>query len=255
MAINRLTEDEFHGCEIDSSAMAGVMGDEKNWFEETETGLLGTIILDSYDLDWTFVILALDQDEQYRAIDIAVSIETQGRAENALFDRLNQLAASGEFVEELYTEEKTEEHSNEKISIVSIDEQVKQYFKKHPDKLYELHPRKFEELVTAILKDMGLDVELTQATRDGGADIIAHLKNELTSLLILIECKRYSPENKVGVGIIRQVAGIHEIRKAAKSIIITTSTFTKNAIEEANAIKEKIDLKDYQDLKQWLQRY
>jgi restriction endonuclease Mrr len=45
------------------------------------------------------------------------------------------------------------------------------------------------------------------------------------------------------------------LREPAKSIIVTTSTFTKPAQEVANELKGKVELKDYENLKQWLQQY
>ncbi|WP_332023252.1 restriction endonuclease, partial [Kaistella sp.] len=118
-----------------------------------------------------------------------------------------------------------------------------------------LTPRKFEELVASILEDLGFDVTLTKQTRDGGSDIIASIRNAVTSFLILVECKKYSPENKVDVGIIREVVGVQTFKNPSKSIIVTTSRFTKDAIKEASQMKDKLDLKDYDNLKEWLSKY
>ncbi len=79
--------------------------------------------------------------------------------------------------------------------------------------------------------------------------------NAVTSFLILVECKKYSPENKVDVGIIREVVGVQTFKNPSKSIIVTTSTFTKDAIKEASQLKDKLDLKDYNNLKDWLSKY
>ena len=102
---------------------------------------------------------------------------------------------------------------------------------------------------------MGFEVELTQATRDGGRDIIAHVRNAVCSYLTHIECKRYAADNKVGVGIIREVIGVHHIRNATKSIIVTTSFFSRDAIKEAERMENRLDLKDFTDVKAWLQSY
>lgn len=141
------------------------------------------------------------------------------------------------------------------IIVTDIDEEIKKYFKKHPDKLYDLNPRKFEELIASIFQDLGFSVELTKATRDGGRDIIASIRTKVTTLLTYVECKRYSPGNKIDVGLIRQVIGVHSIHKPAKSIIVTTSFFTKDAVKEAKTFENQLDLKDFNDIKQWLQEY
>ena len=77
----------------------------------------------------------------------------------------------------------------------------------------------------------------------------------MSSYLTYIECKRYAADNKVGVGIVREVIGVHHIRKPTKSIIVTTSFFSKDAIKEAEAMESQLDLKDFTDIKAWLQRY
>jgi hypothetical protein len=51
------------------------------------------------------------------------------------------------------------------------------------------------------------------------------------------------------------VTGVHYLRKANKSMIVTTSFSTKDAVEESKLIENSLDLKDYNDIKKWLERY
>jgi len=254
MKIQSITEERFNSYKVQKNPMSTLFGIEKKWFEDKENNLIATIVKDKIDSDWSYVILAKDSDDEYRAIEVEVSLESEEISELRINSKLSELIKSGEFREELYSDDDT---SIEKSSIVitDINDEIKKYLKKHPDKLYDLTPRRFEELVASILEDMGLNVQLTQATRDGGTDIIAEFKSAVTSFLILVECKRYSPKNKVGVGIIREVAGVHSFKQPSKSIIVTTSTFTKPAKEAAAILKEQIDLKDYFSLKEWLSKY
>jgi len=237
--------------------MASVIGEEVEWFQDKENNLLGTVIQDKIDKDWGYVIMAKDSDGEFRAVEVNASLESFDKAETELLNKLAEFANSGEFKEELYKDPApiSEIEKPKAITIANIDEEVKNYFKRHPEKLYDLSPRKFEELVASILEDLGFDVKLTQETRDGGSDIIASIKNSVTSFLVLVECKKYSPENKVGVGIIRQVAGVHSLREPSKSIIVTTSYFTEDAKKWVSEYNEKLDLKDYNNLKEWLKRY
>jgi restriction endonuclease Mrr len=255
MAIKRISEKEFYDYNVIKNPMASVLGNEVSWFSEKENNLLATIINDRIDNDWGYVILLKEPNGEYRATEVEASFETKEIAESKVLEKLEELVLSGKYVEELYEDDNKIEESTQNVIITDINEEVKKYFKKHPEKLYDLSPRKFEELVASILEDMGLDIQLTKATRDGGTDIIASVKNALTSLLILVECKRYAPDNKVGVDIIRNVAGVHTLKNPAKSIIVTTSTFTKDAKEIAKELETRIDLKDYEDLKIWLNKY
>jgi orotate phosphoribosyltransferase len=139
--------------------------------------------------------------------------------------------------------------------ITDVDTEIVKYFARHPDELYKITPRTFEKLVAHIIRDFGHDVELTQATRDGGTDIIAYVRTALTSFLVRIECKRFAPEHKVDIDIVRSVLGVQELVGASKSIIVTTSYFTRVAAETARTVAHRLELKDYTDLKAWLSRY
>ena len=126
--------------------------------------------------------------------------------------------------------------------------------------IHRISPREFEEIIAEIFRDKGFDVEITKKTRDGGKDIIAIHKHELgIGTQYFIECKRHKPTNKVGVGIVRQLYGVHTGRDGPnKSIIATTSTFTSGAIDFAeNIVKSswEMDLKDINDVLMWVNKY
>ncbi|WBL23845.1 restriction endonuclease [Zunongwangia sp. HRR-M8] len=251
MAFHEISQTQFETYNVQKSPFVFTIAEEVQWFIDQEYNLLGTVIRDKIDRDWSYVLMALDSDGEYRAIDVNVSYESIEIANSEIRSNARRIAENGKFKEKLY-----EDLENKiDLEITDINKEVKSYFNKHPEKLYILNPRKFEELIASILEDLGFDIELTKATRDGGSDIIARIKNAVTSFLILVECKRYSPNNKVSVDIVRQVAGVHTLKNPSKSIIVTTSTFTKDAIKEAGKLNEKLDLKDYYDLKDWLKKY
>lgn len=126
--------------------------------------------------------------------------------------------------------------------------------------IYQITPREFEEIIAELFKQQGFDVTLTKRTRDGGKDIVA-IQKDLMGLetSYFIECKRHSVDNKVDVGIVRELYGVHsEIGGPNKSIIATTSTFTTDA---QKFVKEKVrsnwemDLKDINDVLDWISKY
>lgn len=226
---------------------------EHYWFSDDEAHIIGTVLLDNHDKDWSYVLLALDEEGSYALSDIEVSIEIEKDAVEKLTSKMIKAARIGKIEKELY-------HSNlfdtkSSVIITDMDEVVKEYFKKYPERMYEMSPRKFEELIAAIFKDIGFDVELTKATRDGGRDIIASIRTAATDFLAYIECKRYAPDHKIDVGIIRDVVGVQYLDKPSKSIIVTTSFFTKEAQETAKKIENQLDLKNFNDIKNWLEKY
>jgi restriction system protein len=125
-----------------------------------------------------------------------------------------------------------------------------------PSDLLKLSPRQFEELVAELLARDGYEVELTPQTRDGGFDIVAVKHADLiVPQLCLVECKLYSDVHRVGVRPVRQLFGVVSERDASAGLIVTSSSFTKPAIEFQQSVGNRLALRDYGVLKTWLARY
>jgi len=124
-----------------------------------------------------------------------------------------------------------------------------------PDLIYSIASRKFEELIAHIFSKQGFSVELTKRTRDGGRDIIA-LRNDLgIPVKYLIECKHYAKKNPVSVEVARALYGVQLQEGANKSVIATTSYFTRDTkkfVTAQNTTEWHMSLKDYQDIVGWL---
>jgi len=153
----------------------------------------------------------------------------------------------------LYTD--NSEISSKIVVVQSINAALLQQLAATPMLLHKLESRKFEELVAHLLEDQGCEVTLTKRTRDGGYDVLGRMKSGPANLLFLAECKRYSPENKVGVEVVRGLYGVTEAHRANLGLVITTSSFTRDAREEKLRIGPRIDLKEYSDLCAWLAPY
>jgi hypothetical protein len=119
---------------------------------------------------------------------------------------------------------------------------------KSRETLFGLSPRAFEELVALMFKQYGFSVQLTTVTRDGGADVIA--TKDATPLgrpiRAIVECKRYSPERKIPVSLVRQLQGALVLNPADRGVFVTTSRFTAEARHAAG--KAGIDLIDIDKL-------
>lgn len=116
------------------------------------------------------------------------------------------------------------------------------------DRIYQLSPREFEEIVAEIFRKQGFDVILTQETRDGGSDIIATHDMGNIPFMVLVECKKYGPNNKVGVSLVRSLLGVQTDQKANKAVLVTTSSFTRDAKIFAERQKHLITLVDCNEL-------
>jgi restriction system protein len=136
------------------------------------------------------------------------------------------------------------------IEIVNDD--ILSRLHRHPAGWYDLAPRKFEEITARILEEMGYVVNLTPVSRDGGFDMCAAKKDGFGEFLFLVECKRYAPDNKVGVHLVRALNGTLSQHRVNGAALVTTSYFTKGAREYAHDFERTLKLHDFLVLQQWL---
>src|SRR4030095_9851790 len=108
-----------------------------------------------------------------------------------------------------------------RIDFADISYELIKWLAQHPDRMHQLHHRKFGELMAELFRSKGYTVEMTQKTRDGGRDLRVIRKEPFGSLLTLVECKKYSPTNKVGVGVVRSLLGVMDIERATNGVIAT----------------------------------
>jgi restriction system protein len=140
-------------------------------------------------------------------------------------------------------------------TIISANEAMVEALKKQPEDIFKLSARRYEELVAELLHDMGYEVELTPATRDGGKDILAYFKTECGTFLCLVETKRYRAERKIGVELVRTLYGTLCDYQANSAMMVTTSSFSRDAHTFGNKHKYQLALRDYTDLTSWIRNY
>jgi HJR/Mrr/RecB family endonuclease len=91
--------------------------------------------------------------------------------------------------------------------------------------LRHMNPREFEEFTGKLFSQLGYVTVVTQASRDGGKDIVLENRNGK----IYIECKHY--KGSVGREIANKLYGVMCADNAKGGIIITTGHFTSDCIE------------------------
>jgi restriction endonuclease Mrr len=140
-----------------------------------------------------------------------------------------------------------------RIVINEVNKRLIKDLAKTPELIYKLTSRQFEELVAELFVQEGYEVELTKSTVDGGKDIYAAKTTVFGQFLYVVECKKYSPENKVGVNVLRSLYGVVQNEKVTSGILVTSSYFTKNAINFQQNIKHQLQLNDFNNLCKWLE--
>ena len=123
--------------------------------------------------------------------------------------------------------------------IISVTEDLINQLKRQPESMHGLSSRRFEEVLAELLSGLGFEVELTQATRDGGKDILAYLNTEAGRLLCLVEAKKFRTDRKVGVGLVRTLYGTLCDYQANSAMLVTTSSFSPDA--HAGSVYTNVD--------------
>jgi hypothetical protein len=117
------------------------------------------------------------------------------------------------------------------------------YLKHNFSDVYTIGWRRFEELVEDMFKNLGYRTELTQKTCDDGVDII--ILNSDGNKQAIIEVKKYAKEKKVGVELVRQLIGSQYLHGVDKSYLVTSSSFTKAALDaykKFNATGDRLEM-------------
>lgn len=122
------------------------------------------------------------------------------------------------------------------------DKELREQFIKYFDK----DKYKFENFCRIFLKWLDFDdIQVTQRRGDGGIDLKCNKKEieqlNLNTIEYVVQAKCYSINNKVGPGDIRDFRG-SKTDMSVRKIFITTSDYTKGAVNEAEDVNQPITL-------------
>ncbi|MFD0763233.1 restriction endonuclease [Mucilaginibacter lutimaris] len=141
-----------------------------------------------------------------------------------------------------------------KNDIIIVNGNTLEKLKKNPELMHKLTPREFEEMTAELFEKQGYKVDLTQATRDGGKDLIVARRDDIGDFIYYVECKKYGPKNPIGVNLVRELLGTVHADKVTAGVMITSSYFSPDAIEFSKKEKHRLSLVDYVQLKEWLSK-
>ncbi|MCK1494444.1 restriction endonuclease [Bradyrhizobium sp. 180] len=112
--------------------------------------------------------------------------------------------------------------------------------------LLGMDPFQFERHTMSFFNAAGFEAWATRKSNDFGVDGFAiHPEG-----LMIVQCKRSSADNKVGRPTIQQFKGVIEEQNPLRGYVVTTSTFTEEAMESAQ-LSEKLILIDMESLVGW----
>ncbi len=112
------------------------------------------------------------------------------------------------------------------IAVLPVWEEIIKFIEKDPDVIFQIDPRKWEEIIAASYEKHGFDeVILTPRSGDFGRDVIA-TKKGFWSVRVIESVKRYNPNHLVPADDVRALLGVlASDRNASKGVVSTTSDF------------------------------
>ena len=128
------------------------------------------------------------------------------------------------------------------------------------ERVREADPAFFEQLIVTLLIAMGYGGSSEETGRalgqsgDDGVDGVVD-QDPLGVDQIYIQAKRYASGNTVGSAAIRDFFGALNLKRASKGIFVTTSTFSRSAVETTRGLGQRIVLIDGHRLAQLMIRY
>jgi restriction system protein len=101
-----------------------------------------------------------------------------------------------------------------------------------PVDYHALDPAEFEHAVAALcVRDGCTSVEVSGGAGDLGADVVATTRD---GARMVLQCKRYHPEHRVGSQDLQRFGGTcFTVHEASVAIVVTTSGFTEPAVDYA----------------------
>lgn len=117
---------------------------------------------------------------------------------------------------------------------------------KDPEYLDQVSPREFESAVSSVFRDLGFVVDQVPPSHDGGYDIL--LKDPRSSVLAVVEVKKYQRSGVLGVANVRQLVGAMVVADATCGILVTTSRFSASARDMAKRAPRPMLLLTLEDL-------
>lgn len=97
---------------------------------------------------------------------------------------------------------------------------------KHSQRLFDLSPVRFEQLITGVFSELGFSAVHTGKSGDQGADIVL-FKDDRTERWGIVECKRYSELRTVKPEVLRALVGAAVDFDVRRAYLVTTGRVSR----------------------------
>lgn len=119
--------------------------------------------------------------------------------------------------------------------------EITSHLEQHYSDIFALAPRRFEEVIAHVYREIGWDVHLTKQSRDGGVDLYCFSNS--SGKKAIVECKRYAHNRKVGIAAVDRLIGVSVRTNINEAHLVTSSYFSSPAkIAASESIRSGIQL-------------
>jgi hypothetical protein len=98
MTIIEITKARFEALCFLRLPTAKLFSEEREWYTDQNENVLGVVLFDTVDEDWSYVVLGRDEVARFRGIDNDVSLHTIEEAWNVLHEKMSQYSTAGKHI-------------------------------------------------------------------------------------------------------------------------------------------------------------
>ncbi|HAX10644.1 MAG TPA: restriction endonuclease [Marinobacter hydrocarbonoclasticus] len=140
-----------------------------------------------------------------------------------------------------------------KPDFADVYDEVYGHFARRVDDVHKLHWRKFEILISEVLRSQGFEVELGPGWGDEGVDMRLLQRDPLGDILTMVQVKKSAPHKKIGLQAVQALHGAASALKAQKSLFVTSSSYLPGVKKWAERYRVPIEFAASGDVLQWCQ--
>lgn len=132
-----------------------------------------------------------------------------------------------------------------------INAELIAYFSQNPERMYDLAPRQFEELLDAIFRNQGYRSDLGPGWADGGVDLRLYQKDSVGEICTLVQAKRYDPKRAIRLEAVAALDALVSAEGANRGLFVTTARYLPSTREFAAKRGHRLTLATSQDVARW----
>lgn len=142
-----------------------------------------------------------------------------------------------------------------------ISQSIIDSISENPEVLEDLSKHDFEALMAELFARKGFDVDLYRGSKDDGIDFLKVDTDKGDPIIACVQCKhpdKAKPGKKrrsLPVATVREIYGVAKAHNLPSCLVITSSTYTPEAMKFAELKPDEISVSNAEDIFSWIRQY